>query len=96
MLEIFLLQMFRSILNLNLSGAKQVSILRKFKMVTLKGVDLRFGRWTDPILSSDFLRSTHSLKKSSSWFVHLLSKRPNHEKDFFQIMCASQKVRTLL
>ena len=25
----------------------------------------------------------------------LLSKRQNHEEDFFQIMCASQKVRTL-
>ena len=29
----------------------------------------------------DLLRSTQ----------HLLSKRPNHEKDFFQILCASQK-----
>ena len=46
--------------------------------------------------SSDFLRSTHNLKKSSSWFVHLLSKRPNHEEGgFFQILCAPQKVRTL-
>ena len=26
----------------------------------------------------------------------LLSKRQNHEEDFFQIMCASQKVRTLM
>ena len=26
---------------------------------------------------------------------HLLSKRQNHEEIFFQIMCASQKVRTL-
>ena len=26
----------------------------------------------------------------------LLNKRQNHEEDFFQIMCASQKVRTLL
>ena len=25
----------------------------------------------------------------------LLSKRRNHEEDFFQIICASQKVRTL-
>ena len=25
----------------------------------------------------------------------LLSKRQNHEEDFFQIICASQKVRTL-
>ena len=26
----------------------------------------------------------------------LLSKRQNHKEDFFQIMCASQKVRTLI
>ena len=26
----------------------------------------------------------------------LLSKRQNHEENFFQIMCASQKVRTLI
>ena len=26
----------------------------------------------------------------------LLIKRKNHEEDFFQIMCASQKVRTLI
>ena len=33
----------------------------------------------------------HGFDKS----VDLLSKRPNHEEDFFQIMCASQKVRIL-
>ena len=33
--------------------------------------------------------------QSSSCFIHLLSKHPNHEQDFFQILCASQKVRTL-
>ena len=27
--------------------------------------------------------------------IYLLSKRQNHEEDFFQIMCASQKVQTL-
>ena len=31
------------------SNAKQVSILRKSKLVTLRGVNLTFGRWTDPI-----------------------------------------------
>ena len=35
------------------------------------------------ILSLDFLRSTHNLKKSSSWFGLLLSKCTNHEEDFF-------------
>ena len=34
-------------------------------------------------------------KKSSSWFGRLLSKCTNHEKYFFQIVCTSQKVRTL-
>ena len=33
----------------------------------------------------------HGFDKSAD----LLSKRQNHEEDFFQIMCASQKVRTL-
>ena len=33
----------------------------------------------------------HGFYKSAD----LLSKRQNHEEDFFQIMCASQKVRTL-
>ena len=42
-----------------------------------------------------FLRKTQNLKKSSSWFWRLLSKCQNHEEDFFQILCASQKVRTL-
>ena len=34
----------------------------------------------------------HSFDKSAD----LLSKRQNHEEDFFQIMCTSQKVQTLL
>ena len=34
----------------------------------------------------------HGFDKSAD----LLSKRQNHEEDFFQIICASQKVRTLL
>ena len=34
----------------------------------------------------------HSFDKSAD----LLSKRQNHEEDFFQIMCASQKVSDLL
>ena len=34
----------------------------------------------------------HGFDKSAD----LLSKRQNHEEDFFQIMCASQKVRTLI
>ena len=46
--------------------------------------------------SSDFLRSTQKIVQSSSCFVHLLSKRPNHEEDFFQILCPFQKVRTLI
>ena len=29
----------------------------------------------------DFLRSTQNLKKSSSWFVRLLSKCTKHDKD---------------
>ena len=33
----------------------------------------------------------HGFDKSAD----LLSKCQNHEEDFFQIMCASQKVRTL-
>ena len=33
----------------------------------------------------------HGFDKSAD----LLSKRQNHEEDFFQIMCASHKVRTL-
>ena len=33
----------------------------------------------------------HGYDKSAD----LLSKRQNYEEDFFQIMCASQKVRTL-
>ena len=48
----------------------------------------------------------HSIKVRSFWETHkiphgfdksadLLSKRQNHEEDFFQIMCASQKVQTL-
>ena len=28
--------------------------------------------------------------------AHLLSKCPNHEEDFFQIVCASQSVLTLV
>ena len=35
-------------------------------------------------------------KKSSSWFGRLLSKCTNHEEDFFQILCVSQKVQTLI
>ena len=34
----------------------------------------------------------HGFDKSAD----LLSKRQKHEEDFFQIMCASQKVRTLI
>ena len=30
-------------------------------------------------------------KKSSSWFVHLLSKRPNHEEDFFKLCVLLRK-----
>ena len=33
--------------------------------------------------------------QSSSCFGHLLSKRPKHGEDFFQILCVSQKVQTL-
>ena len=42
-----------------------------------------------------FLRSTQKFAKSFSFFVQLLSKRQNHEEGFFQILFASQKVRTL-
>ena len=44
------------------------------------------------------MRSTH-LIKSSSWFWHLLSKSADLSKPwgrFFQILCVSQKVRTLM
>ena len=44
------------------------------------------------------MRSTHNLKKSSSWFWRLLSKSADLSKPwgrFFQILCVSQKVRTL-
>ena len=34
---------------------------------------------------------SHGFDKSAD----LLNKRQNHEEDFFQIMCASQKVQTL-
>ena len=37
-------------------------------------------------------KNPHGFDKS----VDLLSKCQNHEEDFFQIMCASQNVRTLL
>jgi hypothetical protein len=43
----------------------------------------------------DFLRSTQKFAQSSSYFGHLLSKRPKYEDDFFHILCVSQKVRTL-
>ena len=33
--------------------------------------------------------------KKAFWNYLTFSKRQNHEEDFFQIMCASQKVRTL-
>ena len=45
------------------------------------------------------MRSTHNLKKSSSWFWNLLSKSADLSKPWgrsFQILCVSQKVRTLL
>ena len=45
------------------------------------------------------MRSTHNLKKSSSWFWHLLSKSADLSKPwgrFFQILCVSQKVRILI
>ena len=45
------------------------------------------------------MRSTHNLKKTSSWFWRLLSKSADLSKPwgrFFQILCVSQKVRTLL
>ena len=44
------------------------------------------------------MRSTHNLKKSSSWFWCLLSKSADLSKPcgrFFQIFCVSQKFRTL-
>ena len=50
-------------------------------------------------LRGDFLRSTDNLKKSSSWFWRLLSKSADLSKPwgrFFQILCVSPKVRTLL
>ena len=55
------------------------------------------------IRSLSFLKSfweTHEIWKNlSRGFdkpAYLRSKRQNHEEDFFQIMCASQKVRTLV
>ena len=47
---------------------------------------------------SDFLRSAHNLKKKSSWFWRLVSKSADLSKPWgrlFQILCVSQKVRTL-
>ena len=45
------------------------------------------------------LRETHKIWKNIPHgfdkSADSLSKRQNHEEDFFQIMCASQKVRTL-
>ena len=46
------------------------------------------------------MRNTQNLKKSAlcngfDKSADLLSKRQNHKEDFFQIMWASQKVRTL-
>ena len=43
------------------------------------------------------MRSTDNLKKSSSWFWSLLSKADLSKPwgRFFQILCVSQKVRTL-
>ena len=32
-----------------------------------------------------------NLKKSSAWFGHLLSKRPNHEEDFFKFCVLLRK-----
>ena len=34
--------------------------------------------------------------KVRTLLIYLVSKHQNHEEDFFQIMCASQKVRTLM
>ena len=45
------------------------------------------------------LRSRHNLKKCSSWLWRLLSKSADLSKPwgrFFQILCVSQKVRTLI
>ena len=53
---------------------------------------LHFGKlFTLTSLERRFLPKT----PSSSCFGHLLSKRPKHEEDFFQILCASHKVRLL-
>ena len=46
----------------------------------------------------DFLGNTQNLKNLPQGFdksADLLSTCLNHEEDFFPIMCASQKVRTL-
>ena len=45
------------------------------------------------------MRSIHNLKKSSSWFWYLLSKSADLSKPwgrFYQILCVSQKVLTLI
>ena len=56
------------------------------------------------ILNTNFLKFGLSEKHNKIWknlphgfdkSADLLSKRQTHEEDFFQIMCASQKVRTL-
>ena len=44
----------------------------------------------------EFLRSTQKFAQSSSCFERLLSKRPMHKEDFFQILRVSQKFRTLI
>ena len=59
------------------------------------------AKWNS-IFCSDFIKvrtfwekHTKFEKKTSSCIGHLLSKPPDYEEDFFQILCASQNVRTL-
>ena len=55
------------------------------KLFKFSDIFLKFG------LSGKHTNLPHGFDKSAD----LLSKRQNHEEDFFQIMCAYQKVRTL-
>ena len=52
-------------------------------------MSLKFG------LSEKHTKFEKNLPYGFDKSADLLSKLQNHEKDFFQIMCASQKVRTL-
>ena len=59
------------------------------KFCLLQSMYLKFG------LSEKHTKFEKNLPYGFDKSTDLLSKRQNHEEHFFQIMCASQKVRTL-